>query len=246
MAKVSFDAEDGNWDFFSRDFMTQLAPHESECSPRSYARLNARYASEYVMQTGSVDTARWDEDGNEVDVEEVDFPFYVRFVPNRDALPQTEFSTETAWYDQLTGSNIPVGTKMFDVYAMWGSPCDGRGCDHNKIPSNRPLSEMTMIGEITSTSEFTTSLWGDERLFFQHNHLPDDLNENKGGDNTLNFGTHYFRFQKNDFGGNYPMNVGFVPPEADDETVVSGIVNSACPFQWMIEALEDFAASQTE
>jgi len=42
------------------------------------------------------------------------------------------------------------------------------------------------------------------------------------------------------------MNVGFVPPEADDETVVSGIVNNACPFQWMIEALEDFAASQTE
>jgi len=104
---------------------------------------------------------------------------------------------------------------------------------------------MTMIGEIKSTSEFTTSLWGDERLFFQHNHLHHDLDKNKGGDSTLNFGQHYFRFQKDDFGGNYPMNVGFVPPEADDETVVSGMVNNACPFQWMIEALEDFAASQT-
>jgi len=169
MSKVAFEPEDGNWDFFANDFGTQIAAHKTDCSPKSYARLNARYSTEYLGVTGSVDTGRWDQDGTEIEVKDVDFPFYLRFVPNRDVLPTT--NDGSAWFDQLKGPDaIPIDTKLFDVYAMWGSPCDGKGCKHDKIPSGRDLSEMEMIGEIISTSNdgFTTSLWGDERLFFQH------------------------------------------------------------------------------
>jgi len=38
------------------------------------------------------------------------------------------------------------------------------------------------------------------------------------------------------------MNEGFVPPEATDKTIVSGMVSNGCPFQWMIEALQIFDA----
>ena len=143
------------------------------------------------MGGGHVDTAKRDEDGKRIANKDIRFPFYLRFVPNRDALPKTELSTETPWFDQLTGSNIPVGTKMFDVYATWMPPCTGKGCKADKDPHSRPLSEMTKIGEITSTSEFTTSLWGDERLFFRLNRMHDEFYPNKGGDSSLNPTFHY-------------------------------------------------------
>ena len=44
---------------------------------------------------------------------------------------------------------------MFDVWAR-------------DLPTD-PDSETFQIGRIETTSEFTQSLWGDERLFFQHN-----------------------------------------------------------------------------
>ena len=40
----------------------------------------------------------------------------------------------------------------------------------------QPDEDWFEIGEITTTDEpFTQSLWGDERLFFQHSKIRDDL-----------------------------------------------------------------------
>jgi len=56
----------------------------------------------------------------------------------------------------LSGSAIPIDTVLFEVYAIdvptsWGNPAADTG---------------VKIGEIVTTSEFQTSLWGDEKLFF--------------------------------------------------------------------------------
>jgi len=98
------------------------------------------------------------------------------FRPNRDALPNTTplvKGDETShWINQLTAKDadgndaIPAGTHLFDVYAMWGSPTDGKGRKHDRTPSDRDLEEFDLIGKIETTSPFTTSLWGDEKLFF--------------------------------------------------------------------------------
>jgi len=93
------------------------------------------------------------------------------FRPNREALPTTtplvKGDEGSHWINQLTAADaIPEGTHLFDVYAMWGSPTDGKGRKHDRTPSDRDLDEFDLIGKIETTSPFITSLWGDEKLFF--------------------------------------------------------------------------------
>ena len=62
---------------------------------------------------------------------------------------------------------ISPDTKMFEVYAL------DKPNGTNKIWST-PEDEI-LIGHIYSRSFFTQSLWGDERLLFQHSSLSKDL-----------------------------------------------------------------------
>ena len=138
---------------------------------------------------------------------------------------------------------MPAGTQLFDVYAMWGSPCDGKGCKHDKTPGDRNIDEFDLIGKIYTTDHFRTSLWGDEKLYFRHNDAKKDTKSSEGGDGTLNFGTQYLRYNFNKF-GYWPDPADeagpFTPPAATEQDVVEGIVKNDCPFQWMIDALADF------
>jgi len=81
----------------------------------------------------------------------------LRFKPNREELPVTK---KGYFYEKLRGKNgIPKNTVLFEVYAVekptdWSVPGDDQG---------------ELIGVIKTTNEeYTTSLWGDEILFFQH------------------------------------------------------------------------------
>ena len=65
----------------------------------------------------------------------------------------------TRFYEQLVGEAIPSGTVLFEVYALRDAPADF------EAPWATPEMEEK-IGEIISTSTFTTSLWGDDKLFF--------------------------------------------------------------------------------
>ena len=38
--------------------------------------------------------------------------------------------------------------------------------------------------------------------------------------------------------GSYPVTT-WQPPEVDDETVLAGMVNTGCPFQWIIDGLAE-------
>jgi hypothetical protein len=58
---------------------------------------------------------------------------------------------------------ITTGTIIYDVFAI-DDPSNG--CEKK-------------IGSIKTKSAFTTSRWGDEKLFFRHNWMEDDLAENK-------------------------------------------------------------------
>jgi len=75
----------------------------------------------------------------------------------------------TTWYNSLTGDAIPSGTEIFTVSALKLPPED----------LNTPWAyedDEVVIGKIVTTSTFTTSLWGDERLFFEHVKFWWDLN----------------------------------------------------------------------
>jgi hypothetical protein len=54
----------------------------------------------------------------------------------------------------LQCSEIPEGTTLWNVFA-WDAPFELGGQEY-------------LVGRIVTTSEFTTSMWGDKHLFFRH------------------------------------------------------------------------------
>ena len=58
-------------------------------------------------------------------------------------------------------ASIPAGSKIYDIYA-WDAPEELGGTE-------------TLIGAFVTASEFTTSMWGDDHLYFRHQRIDDDL-----------------------------------------------------------------------
>lgn len=96
---------------------------------------------------GTKPVAEVDAQGNVVENPKV--PFEVIFRPNKKLLPISLAKLGT----------VPSGTKLYDIYAK----------------ENDQDSPEQLIGSVTSTSELTTSMWGDRRLFFQHIRRDDEL-----------------------------------------------------------------------
>ena len=57
--------------------------------------------------------------------------------------------------------SVPVGTVLYTIWAM-DKPEELGGVE-------------THIADLVLTSELTTSLWGDQHLFFRHQNMEDDL-----------------------------------------------------------------------
>ena len=90
------------------------------------------------------------------------FPFYIRLSPNPDlqaAFPSTVEEGYTDFIDIF--AKIPAGTKLWTVYGM-------------SAPEELGGTEME-IGSINSTSQFTSSLWGDDKIYFRHQRMAEDL-----------------------------------------------------------------------
>ena len=180
---VSFDGtadEDEPWNWWAYDLHTHLpqfaANEDNTCSDtgvldRSYigagecgamtaGRLNAT-STKFIFQNGSVDMALWDQEGNEPDWPV--FPFKMDFIPNPDLVATT--GEDGRFYSQLSeggSAEIPADTLL---YTVWG------------VNGALDSDEWYEIAEIYSTSTFKQSLWGDERLFFSHNHVTPDIGD---------------------------------------------------------------------
>ena len=231
---VAFEPQ-GTWNFWENDFQSHLPEHDGTCGPQSFAKFNAA-AFTTIFQTGSVDMANYEQDGTAV--ETAKFPYYIRFKPNTD-LPATVFSSTTTWFEQLQGDKIPAGTKLFDVLGLADMPtCSGRDCEPVN-PCDHTDEELTKIGEIHSRTEFTQSLWGDEGLYFRHGKFNDDTDSIYGGTvgGTSTFRSRWLLKFDEDEWGEYPVD-SFVPPETNQDEIVSGMENFGCPFQWIIDSLE--------
>ena len=156
---VSFEGT-SSWNFFANPFATHLPNHEGECGPKTIAKYNAM-ATPFIYQNGSYDMGLYDQDGNQEAVP--NFPYYMEFVPTA-GVPETDGNSR--FFEQLNGDAIPANTTLFEVWGL-DEPSTSGG-------SWRAAS-MFKIGEIVTTTAFTQSLWGDERLFFKHSRLSDDI-----------------------------------------------------------------------
>lgn len=82
------------------------------------------------------------------------FPYKLIFVP------QVESKCDCQHYSQCLSNlaSIKPGTSLFEVYAL-----------------AHPGANRQAIGNVTLTSQLMTSSFGDEQLFFQHQHMEDDF-----------------------------------------------------------------------
>ena len=228
---IQFEHIEDNWDFFGNDFQSHLPEHDGTCGPQSFAKFNAS-AFTQIFQTGSIDMASFGQKGNGGN-KALNYPFYIRYVPVRTGNVPPVTNGDSPWFEQLKDDAIPVGTHLFDVYAMDSRPtCTGRGCTI-PTPQSVPTSDLTLIGTITTKTKFRTSLWADEHMHFAHGKFNDDTDADLGGES--DWRRQLLRFDEGEW-GEFPAD-SFSAPSVTNQGVLEGMVNTGCPFQWIIDAL---------
>ena len=153
VAMYSVDGQD-TFNFFANDFKNHIP---NSTTVLTYT-LAAHFSSEtqWVTEVGLSDYAQYDQNGNDLG-DNLNFPYMLRFHPTGDiSFPDTyveDFTTQLM--------TIPSGSVLYQVFAT-DKPVELGGTE-------------THIGDLVSTSEFTTSAWGDEHFFIRHQDFADDL-----------------------------------------------------------------------
>ena len=151
----SVDGQD-SLDFFANDFVN----HIPDIKSISLKPLEARFATatDYIQVVGLSEMASYTQDGQAE--EAAVFPWSMRFVPGgTTSFPSTVANGYTDFRTDL--ASIPSGTTLYTVYAM-DAPKELGGTE-------------TKIAEVVTASELTTSNWGDEKMYFRHERMEDDL-----------------------------------------------------------------------
>ena len=113
------------------------------------------------------------------------FPWKLIFKANTELTPTDNSSRFFTQMIQGGRAEIPPGSVIYEVWATEGA-----------LPDEEPFK----LGEIRSKSWFTQSLWSDERLFFAHASINNDIAA-LGGDkfieeNNLDENEPQFKFDK--------------------------------------------------
>jgi hypothetical protein len=222
VANTSFEPL-SSFNFFSANFHTHIPLFADECNQQTVQRKFAE-VTETIGALGLSEVSRFDSAGNPDSNNR--FPFKIWFEPNQElrALwPETrEYNAEGAevpFYEQL--KEVQDGDVMFRVMAM----------NHPDDPQrfNGP-SRVDHIANIRLTSEMLTSPFGDTRLYFQHEDMKKDF------DDEPKFKHYVDRVDRATAWNDTP--IPFFPDEEDEEGaeafVRGSIVEFGCPFAWLL------------
>jgi hypothetical protein len=141
-----------SWNFFKEDFSNHI-PSASGLALKALACKFAQ-ATKYIQTIGLRKLAEYDETGKKAETPL--FPFKLVFKARSDLKNQFSDSFDRTYIEQIKG--IPTGTVLYDVYAV-----------------DQPNGEAKLIGSLRTKSDFITSRVGDEKLFFRHNYMDEDL-----------------------------------------------------------------------
>jgi len=136
-----------SWNPFKNDFTNSFS---LDANPDVLQKaLAAKFSSvtNSVATVGLLDLASYDEKGNSI--KEPRFPFKLIFRPTAQVNKLFPDDYSDSYTNQL--KTIPSGTTVYEVYAI-----DQPGCNETKI------------GAIRINSNFKTSRFGDEQMFFRH------------------------------------------------------------------------------
>lgn len=139
-------APGGSPNFFEGELSNHVTP------PRALLLLNKFIqASDCQSMVGLSDVCAYSQGGKEV--RNVSFPFELRF----EAPDEKAFAAEAKMYLPKL-ETIPVGTKLWDVYAYAS-----------------PTASRARLGELRTTSKCTTTLFGDTKMHFRHQRMEEDF-----------------------------------------------------------------------
>jgi hypothetical protein len=153
VAMLSVEGQD-SWNIFQYDWSHHVA---NPCSfALKIASKKFEQATPYVGRIGIKTWAQYDEKGREVEASKMKVPFKLYFRPGKAIKSKFPETYQDEFTKQL--STIPVGTIIYDVYA---------------VP--KPHEDAVKVGSFKTKSLFWTSKFGDKDLFFQHNYEEEDL-----------------------------------------------------------------------
>jgi len=151
VAMYSVDGQE-SWNFFKNDFKNHVPPGSPLLVP---LELKFSEATKYVSQCGLSDWSFHGEDGEAV--ASPVFPYLLRFHPTGD-IAFSDSYVRPVNEDLVT---IPSGSTLYQVWA-WDHPQEMGGTEAH-------------IADLVLSSEITTSLWGDQHLYFRHQDMWDDI-----------------------------------------------------------------------
>jgi len=141
-----------SWNFFKNNFTNHIGPGGPELIP---LEIKFQEATNYISEVGLSDMARYDEAGAETD--DPQFPFMLTFVPNKELGFPDEYVRP--FTEDLV--SVPADSLLYRVVAR-DQPLELGGVD-------RHIADLVLVGGLT------TSMWGDQHLFFRHQDMAEDV-----------------------------------------------------------------------
>jgi len=159
-ALYSLEGQDNYWNLFAHDLTNHVPNFSPKADPRLVggAKLFAS-VSNYTEFIGVSQLAKFDKHGKEFTSPV--FPFRLVFHPTTELHNMFVAGTPTPnWWDPYVEALTEPRT-MYEIYAV--------------VNPEDTNADFVHIGTIETTTGFTTSTFGDKKLFFQHTRFEDDL-----------------------------------------------------------------------
>jgi len=165
VALVTLDST--TWNFMAYNFSNHIPPPASTATKLLVKKF--QQASQCPSQVGLSDMATYSQDGKEEDSPK--FPFKLFLVPSAEVQkPNTPKSIDDVMADL---QSFKTGTKLFTVYAC------GKGNGAAEMTPTAGGVEAACgdpfkLGDMVSTTDCTTTLYGDSKFFIRHQPIEQD------------------------------------------------------------------------
>jgi len=149
---------EGNWNFFSQDFVNHITPGTNTATKALSAKFAT--ATDFIQEVGLSDFAQHNQHGKSVS--NPVFPFALVFKPHssvKNMFPSKFNGNYMQWLDDLT--KVPANATIYDVWA-YDKPTQMGG-------------KLSQIGSLNLNGSMVKSKFGDENLFIRHQYMDDDL-----------------------------------------------------------------------
>jgi len=162
----TLDTGNPQWNFFFKNQSTHTAPTNG--FPASLLVRKFKEATDCVFQIGVSDLARYSQNGREHATPR--FPFKIMAAVN----PQLKTGEGELTLDGIHKEidAFPVGTVLYSLWAC-GKPV-GDEMDPNGENGVSSCGDAFKLGDIRTTSQCTTSWYGDASLHFRHTRIEED------------------------------------------------------------------------